>query len=73
MSAMTSQIVLGEKYGEGAKFDETLVIRNLGEGYRGEGCFLVLVLGFFLVLFLQVFLKMEIITKELTTLKESTH
>lgn len=66
MSAMTSQIVLGEKYGERAKFGETLVIRNLGDGYRGE-------VFFFFVLFLQVFLKMEIITKELITLKESTH
>jgi len=48
----------GEKYYcERAKFGKTLVIMNLGEGYRGEVCLFVL------VLFLQIFLKIEIITK----------
>lgn len=63
MTAMTSPIVLGEKhYCESAKSGERLVIMDLGEGCRGEGW-----LGFFVVvfwvLFLQVFLKIEIITK----------
>lgn len=58
MLPMTSQIVLGEKYYcERAEFGKTLVIMNLGEGYRGEVCLFVF------VLFLQVFLKIEIITK----------